>query len=124
MGLQFFHVGDLCRFMELLLTRHPAEHIFNVGNPEMVSITDWARLCYEAAGVPFSAISVGEEHPRWAYFPFRDYEYRLDVSSMTALMPDLTPLPDGLRQEYAWFREHRDAVNRKGYLDYIKTHLV
>lgn len=28
----------------------PANHIFNVGNREFVSIIDWVRLCYAAAG--------------------------------------------------------------------------
>ncbi len=124
MGLQFFHVHDLCRFMEILLETHPSEHIFNVGNPEMVSVREWVRLCYEAAGVPLTTVSVGDEHPRWAYFPFRDYEYRLDVTKQAALMPQLTPLAEGLRQEYEWLRSHRDQVNRKDYLSYIREHLL
>lgn len=123
MGLQFFHVQDLCRFMEILLEIHPIEHIFNVGNPEMVSVREWVRLCYDAVGLPLTTVSVGTEHPRWAFFPFRDYEYRLDVTKQAALMPQLTPLADGLRQEYAWLCSHRDEVNRKAYLTYIREHL-
>lgn len=123
-GLQFFHVEDLCRFMEILLRQHPAEHIFNVGNPEPISISEWARLCYEAVGVSQNTVTMGEDHPRWAYFPFRDYEYTLDVSRQTALLPDTKPLADGLKEEYQWFREHREEVNRKEYLCYIDEHLM
>lgn len=122
--LQFFNVADLCRFMEVLLQQHPSEHIFNVGNPDSVSISEWVRLCYEAAGVSLKTICVGEDHPRWAYFPFRDYEYCLDVSRQAALLPESKPLSDGLREEYEWFRNHRDEVNRKGYLGYINEHLL
>lgn len=124
MGLQFFHVEDLCRFMEVLLARHPDQHIINVGNPEFVSIRDWAQLCYEAVGVPFSVVSVDKEHPRWAYFPFRDYEYQLDVSTQTKLLPTLKPLSKGLREEYKWFRVHRDEVRRKDYITFIDAHLM
>ena len=124
MGLQFFHVEDLCRFMEILLDLHPNQRIFNVGNPQMVTIIEWAQLCYEAVGVPFSLVSVGDEHPRWAYFPFRDYEYRLDVSKQMALLPSLKPLTEGLKEEYEWFRTHREDIRRKDYIAYIDEHLL
>ena len=39
MKLQFFHVKDLCRFMDVILEMKPAQHIFNVGNETAVSIT-------------------------------------------------------------------------------------
>jgi len=35
MKLQFFHVEDLCRFIDILVERHPKQHIFNVGNKEL-----------------------------------------------------------------------------------------
>lgn len=124
MGLQFFHVEDLCRFMEILLVRHPGEHIYNVGNTETVSIAEWVRLCYDAVYMPLSTVTVGPEHPRWAYFPFRDYAYRLDTAKQAALMPELKPLANGLREEYEWFREHRGEVSRKRYLGYIDEHLI
>ena len=41
MKLQFFHVKDLCRLMEVIIKDKPQEHILNVGNVEAVSIKDW-----------------------------------------------------------------------------------
>ena len=119
MPLQFFHVRDLCRFMELLLEQHPAQHIFNVGNPETVTIHEWAQLCYDAVGAPLTTVSMGPEHPRWAYFPFRDYAYELDVTAQLSLMPDTTPLADGLKESWAWFSAHKDQVTRKPYFEYL-----
>ncbi len=122
--LQFFHVEDLCRFMSALLLLHPAEHIYNVGNPNSVSISEWVRLCYEAAGAPLKTITVGEDHPRWAFFPFRDYAYHLDVSRQSTLLPETKPLSDGLLEEYEWFRTHREEIARKGYLSYLVSNLI
>ena len=117
--LQFFHVEDLCRFMEILLERHPEERIYNVGNPEAVSVRQWVELCYDAVGAPLETICV-EGHPQRCFFPFHEYEYCLDVSRQRALMPGLKPLDAGLRESWEWFRRHRDEVNRKPLLAYIR----
>lgn len=116
--LQFFHVGDLCRFMELLLTQHPQERIYNVGNPDTVSIRQWVQLCYDAVGAPLEALCVAG-HPQRSFFPFHEYEYCLDVSRQMTLMPGLKPLDEGLRESWAWFRRHREDVVRKPLLEYI-----
>jgi len=117
--LQFLHVEDLCRFMDVLLREKPSQRVYNVGNPATVTAADWARLCYEAVDAPFTAVSVGEEHPQRAYFPFHDYAYVLDVTQQQVLMPGTVPLLQGLRASYAWYKQHRDSVNRKPLLDYI-----
>ena len=122
MKLQFFHVEDLCRFMALLLEKQPAERVYNVGNPEMVTAEQWARLCYETVGAPCETVKV-LGHPQRAYFSFHDYGYCLDVTRQMRLMDTVKPLSEGLQEEYAWFREHRDSVNRRPYLDYIDTNL-
>lgn len=122
MPLQFFHVEDLCRFIQLLLEKKPQERIYNVGNPETVSIRDWVKLCYEAAGMPLKTVNIGPEHPQRAYFCFHDYGYRLDVSRQSALMPQTKPLAQGLRESYEWYCCHRESVNRKPYLEYIDAH--
>ncbi len=119
MQLQFFHVEDLCRFTELLLETHPVQRVYNVGNPETVSVRQWAELCYRAAGKEFSAVSVPESVPVRKYFCFYPYEYCLNVAAQQALMPDLVPLEDGLRQSFAWYAAHRGEVRPKDYMRYI-----
>lgn len=121
--LQFFHVEDLCCFMTLLLETHPEERIYNVGNPESVTIREWARLCYETVGNEYKTMSVAG-HPQRSFFPFHEYDYCLDVSKQMTLMPDLKSLEDGLAESYAWFREHREDVNRKPLLEYIDKNIL
>ena len=123
MKLQFFHVEDLCRFMEILLDRHPEEKVYNVGNPEAVTISEWVRLCYDAVGAPLETVNV-EGHPQRGFFCFHDYDYYLDVTRQTALMPEVKPLAEGLRETYAWFRENRDAVMRRPYMEYIDQNIL
>ena len=122
MKMQFFHVEDLCRFMEILLERHPENKIFNVGNPEAVTIADWVQLCYDAVGTELETVRV-DGHPQRAYFCFHDYDYYLDVAKQTELMPDGKPLAEGLKESYEWFRQHRDAVMRRPYMEYIDANI-
>lgn len=118
MKLQFLHVEDLCRFMEILLEQHPAQRIYNVGNPETVTVSEWVRFCYDAVGKELETVSV-EGHQQRSYFSFPDYEYCLDVAAQSALMPEVKPLDQGLRESYQWFRENREAVIRRPYMEYI-----
>ena len=120
MKLQFFHVEDLCRFIEILLEKHPKDRIYNVGNPDAVTVNQWVQLCYDAVGAKPETIQV-EGHPQRAYFCFHDYDYYLDVSKQIALMQDVKPLAEGLQESYEWFRQNRDAVMRRPYMEYIDT---
>ena len=122
MKLQFFHVEDLCRFMELLLEQHPENRVFNVGNPESVTISQWVQLCYDAVGSSLETVRV-EGHPQRSYFCFHDYDYRLDVTQQTALMPQTKPLAQGLAESWHWFRRHPDSVLRRPYMEYIDQNL-
>ncbi|MBQ7138428.1 MAG: NAD-dependent epimerase/dehydratase family protein, partial [Clostridia bacterium] len=92
MQLHFLHVDDLCRFAELLLETRPAQRIFNVGNPETVSIHDWVTACYVACGKTPDFVPVSAEVEQRQYFPFYNYEYALDVSAQCALMGEFIPL--------------------------------
>ena len=65
-------------------------------------------------------ISVSDEHPQRSYFPFYPYGYQLDVSRQQKLLSELTPLADGLRESWAWYREHEDWVPKRGYLAYVE----
>ena len=90
------------------------------GNPETVTVNQWVQLCYDAVGAKPETVQV-EGHPQRAYFCFHDYDYYLDVSKQIALMQDVKPLAEGLQESYEWFRQNRDAVMRRPYMEYIDT---
>ena len=75
MKLQFLHVEDLCRFIDVILEQKPGQHIFNVGNRESVSVRDWVRLCYQVVGKEAEFVNVTADVEQRKYFPFYDYEY-------------------------------------------------
>jgi nucleoside-diphosphate-sugar epimerase len=119
MKLQFFHIGDLCRFMEILIEKRPEKHIFNTGAPNAVSIRDWVRICYETIGKEPSFTEVNGKTPQRSYFPFYDYEYLLDVTAMCSIMPDVTPLEQVFCGSYEWFRSNRELIVRKPLHEFI-----
>lgn len=121
MKLQFFDVEDLCRFIEKIIEISPENHVFNVGNPEAVDVNEWVRLCYGVLGKAPEIIYVPGELNQRLYFPFRDYEYILDVSKQTGILQDLKPLETGLQESYEWYRNNRELVVRKDYLQYIEN---
>ncbi len=123
MKLHFLHVEDLCRFAELLLEKRPVQHIFNVGNPETVSIRDWVTACYAACGKEPAFVPVSAEVEQRSYFPFYNYEYALDVTAQCGLMGDFVSLQRGLEQALAWYRQHGDEVRKKPLLEYIDCYL-
>lgn len=122
--LQFFHIEDLCRFMELLLEKGPQQKVYNVGNPTPVTVREWVTQCYAVLGKEPKFISVPEEVPQRSYFPFLDYDYALDVQRQQALMPDLKDLAEGLRESYAWYSQNRGEVRVKPLISYIDENLV
>ena len=125
MKLQFFNLSDLCRFVEILIDKHPKDHIFNVGNKDIVTIKEWVELCYKAVGKTAEFVGVGKEIPQRDYFCFYDYEYVLDVSKQNELMPDTVPLYQGFKEEFEWYKNNLNSVyNRKPYMEYIDNNLV
>ena len=120
MPLQFFSVKDLCRFIERIIELKPEQHIFNVGNPDTVGIAEWVKQCYGVLGKEPVFKTVSADIPQRSYFPFYNYAYRLDVSAMLGILPDLQPLEDGLRESYEWFRNNRELVTRKPLHEYIE----
>ncbi len=119
MKLQFFHVEDLCRFIEILLESRPDQRVFNVGNPDGVSIRDWVVICYRLFGKCPAFVSVGTEAEQRRYFPFYAYDYHLNVEKMSALMPETKTLEEGLRESLAWYQANSGLVNRKPLIEYI-----
>lgn len=123
MPLQFFHVRDLCRLVERILAQKSARRIINCGEPETVSVREWVKMCYAAVGKKPCFVPVDGSVPQRSYFPFLNYAYELDVAQQAALLPDLTPLAEGLRESYAWYREHRKEIRRKPLMAYIDENL-
>ncbi len=124
MKLQFFHVHDLCRFIDVILKCKPQQHIFNVGNKEAVSIRKWVEICYQVTGKEVEFRNVFKNIEQRNYFSFYDYEYCLDVSKQYELMDDVKSLEEGLRESLEWYVNHKDKVNQKAYMDYIDKNFV
>ena len=119
MQLQFFHVADLCRFMEIIMNKNPGNHIFNVGNRESISIRDWVRLCYTAAGKEPELVNVYDDAEQRKYFCFSAYEYYLDVTKQYERMGDTMSLEDGIKEAFAWYLANKDEVKVRPYMQYI-----
>lgn len=119
MQLQFFHVADLCRFMEIIMNKNPGNHIFNVGNRESISIRDWVRLCYTAAGKEPELVNVYDDVEQRKYFCFSAYEYYLDVTKQYERMGDTMSLEDGIKEAFEWYLANKDEVNVRPYMQYI-----
>lgn len=124
MKLQFLYVKDLCRFMDVILAQKPEQHIFNAGNREAVSIREWVKLCYQAAGKEAAFVPVYDDCEQRNYFSFYNYEYYLDVSQQYEWMHDVTPLSEGLRDSFRWYAANSDQVGKKPYLAYIDEHFA
>ena len=120
MPLQFFDIEDLCRFIEIIIDKKPSEHIFNVGNPQTVDINEWVRLCYGVLDKTPEIRYVTDNINQRNYFSFLDYGYVLDVTKQQKLMPDVKPLERGLKESYNWYKNNRELVRRKDFINYIK----
>ena len=123
MKLQFFHIHDLCLFIDIILEKKPREHIFNVGNKDAMTICEWVELCYRAVGKETEFVPVHEEIEQRMYFSFYDYEYYLDVSKQYSLMPDVTSVQKGLEEALVWYQAHMDEVNKKPLIAFIDENL-
>lgn len=119
MKLQFFNVEDLCRVIEKIIEIHPENHIFNVGNEDLVDINTFVSLCYKVACKELSTVNIFDHDNQRDYFSFYDYEYALDVSLQRELISETKSLETGLRESFEWYINHKDDVIRKNYIDFI-----
>lgn len=120
MKLQFLHVEDLCKIIERIIENHPEEHIFNVGNKELVDINYFVEQCYKVVGVPLEKVYVKDHENQRDYFSFYDYEYTLDVTKQKQLLLEEKSLFEGLNESYEWYRNNPKDVLRKEYIQFIK----
>lgn len=124
MKLQFFHVHDLCRFIDIILERKPPEHIFNVGNAEAVSIREWVEICYHVAGKQVDFVNVDKDVEQRNYFSFYNYEYYIDVSRQYERMSKVKLLCNGLCEAFEWYIHNPNQVNKKPLIDFIDSNLA
>ncbi len=117
--LQFFYIEDLCKIIERIIEKKIPQHIINVGNEECISALDWVKLCYDVAKSPLKIKNVRDNIEQRKYFPFYDYEYKLDVTIQKELLPETTSMREGLVKSYEWYRNNKDAVTRKNFIAYI-----
>lgn len=120
MKLQFFHVDDLCKVIEKIIENNPIEHIFNVGNNEVVDINTFVELCYKVVGTPLEKVYITNHHSQRDYFSFYNYEYILDISRQNELLPKQKNLFDGIKESYEWFKDNQDKVVKKEYIKFIQ----
>lgn len=122
--LQFFHVEDLCRFMDILIKTMPTQHIFNVGNKCAVTVKEWVNICYNIAGKYAETISVFDDVEQRNFFSFYDYEYFLDVNKQYELMPETKPLIEGLQESFEWYICNKEKVIKKPFIEFIDNNLI
>lgn len=99
------------------------QHIFNVGNKDKASIREWIEICYEVAGSPAQFVNVYDDIDQRNYFCFYDYEYYLDVTKQYELMNETKQLDEGLKEAFDWYRENRDEINKKPFMEFIDNNL-
>jgi len=119
MKLHFFHIEDLCKFMDILLEKRPQQHIFNVGNSNAVTIRQWVEMCYRVVGKDVEFENVYADIDQRKYFSFYDYEYCLDVSKQKELMSEEKDMLEGLEEAFRWYKDNLDKVNRKPLVEFI-----
>ncbi len=124
MKLQFFHVEDLCKLMEIIISTKPEDHIMNVGNEDAVTIKEWVNACYKCLGKIPEYVNVTADIEQRLYFSFYNYEYYLDVSKMLKLLPATKSLGEGLLECAAWYEGNESEVRKKPMLEYIDNNLA
>lgn len=124
MKLQFFHVEDLCRLMEIIISDKPEDHIMNVGNADAVSIKEWVKACYECLGKTPEFVNVRADIEQRLYFSFYNYEYYLDVTKMQKYLPVTKGLIEGLAECASWYDGNESEVRRKPMIEYIDSNLA
>ena len=123
MKLQFFHVEDLCKLMDVIINDRPSEHILNVGNSETISIKDWVTKCYKFFEKVPKFINVYDDIEQRNYFSFYNYEYYLDVERQSKIYPKTISLDEGLKESAEWYINNEKEVGKKTYFDFIDENL-
>ncbi len=124
MKLQFFHVDDLCKLMEIIVCNEPEDHIMNVGNADAISVKDWVTSCYECVGKTPEFVNVTADIEQRLYFSFYNYEYYLDVGRMLKYLPVTIGIRAGLSTCALWYDGNESEVRKKPMMEFIDANLI
>lgn len=112
--LQFLYTGDLAAMVLELLVRDTGPlSIFNVGNREAVTASEWIERCAEAAGLRAEIIPYAYQKDGWGardFFPFPDYDNVLNVERSLALHLQELNFTAGLRRAFDWYLANRSQI--------------
>jgi GDP-L-fucose synthase len=101
---EFLHVHDLARACRFLLEQYNSPEIVNVGVGEDVTIRELAELIVDTLGYRGQLVFDSTK-------PDGTPRKLLDVSRIHSLgWRARIPLPDGIRQTYDWYLNHRAEV--------------
>ena len=110
--IQFCYTGDLAKIVTTLLAcPKQGIEVYNVGDQQGVSFSEWIQQCADVCGTQAKIIPVHDAN--WKakdYFPFRDYDNVLDVTKIHQIVPEDTSFETGLTRAYQWFCEHRGEI--------------
>ena len=118
--MQWVHVHDVARAAILAATEDSAVgHAYNLASYPAISQIDFVRLLATVADRPANVVPIPRDHIErlggQLYAPPYYFGAYLDIPPITVradrvrseLGLDLTPLEDGLRDTYRWYREQR-----------------
>ena len=116
--MQWVHVGDVARAAILAATDDKAVgHAYNLASYPAITQIDFVRLLAAIAGRPANVVPVPRQHIErlggLLFAPPYYFGVFLDIPPITVradrvrseLGLDLTPLEDGLRETYSWYRQ-------------------
>jgi GDP-L-fucose synthase len=103
---EFLHVDDMASATAFAILHDLPETLYNVGTGRDMTIRELADTIAEITGFRGTI--------EWdATKPDGTPRKRLDVSRMTAAgWTASIPLKDGIRDTYAWFRDHHDTIKQ------------
>lgn len=115
--LQFIYTSDLAYIiLDLLKRNNEKVSIYNVGNKEYVTVEEWVKCCFKAAGKTTDIIKYDyKSHGRGVrdFFPFRDYDNVLDVKKINSISNHETDFIEGLKKSFKWFMSVKNEINFK-----------
>ena len=115
--LQFLHTDDQAAAVLAALRQDTGPlSVFNTGNAQAVTASEWVAACAEAAGIPAKTVfydSLAAGRDARDFFPFPEYDNVLDVRKIAALCPAKVDFIEGLKESFAWFMARRSEIQFK-----------